>query len=162
MPINKQKKKEIVEKAEKILKASQSLVFVNFKGLKVTDATQMRKEFKKSNVGFSIIKKTLLDRALSGNKITGEAPSLEGEIAVAYGEDLIAPARETYNFQKKLKDNLSIVGGVFEGRYMSKEEMLSIATIPSLQTLHAQFVNLINSPIQGLVMALNAIAGKGK
>ena len=160
MAINKQKKKEIVLKADKILKDSQSVVFVNFKKLKLTDVTLMRKEFKKKNVGYSVIKKTLLERALSKSKVTGEAPKIEGEIAVAYGEDLIAPAREIYNFQKKLKDNLSIVGGIFEGKYMSKEEMLSIAIIPPLQTLHAQFVNLINSPIQGLVLALSAIADK--
>ncbi len=162
MPISKQKKKEIIDKADKILKESQSLVFVGFKGLKVNDATVMRKELKKNKVGFGIIKKTLLQRALATTKTTGEQPALLGEVAVAYGEDLIAPAREVYAFQKKFKDSLSIVGGIFEGRYMSKEEMLSIATIPSLQVLHGQFVNLINSPIQGLVIALNAIADKGK
>ena len=159
MAINKQKKKEIVEKADKILAGSQSVVFVNFKGLKVTDSTAMRKEFKKQGVGYGVIKKTLLQRALAEKKIQGNVPELDGEIAVAYGEDLIVPAREVFNFQKKLKDNISIVGGVFEGKYMSKEEMLSIATIPSLQTLRAQFVNLINSPIQGLVIALSEIAG---
>ena len=43
---------------------------------------------------------------------------------------------------------------------MSKEEMMAIALIPSQQTLYAQFVNVINSPIQGLVMALDAVAKK--
>ncbi|MEK7567829.1 MAG: 50S ribosomal protein L10 [Patescibacteria group bacterium] len=160
MPISKQKKKEIVEKTDEILKKSQSLVFVNFKGLKVNEANIMRKELKKNDVGFGIIKKTLLRRALSNSKTTGELPELLGEVAVAYGEDLVAPAREIFSFQRKFKDILSIVGGIFGGRYMSKEEMLGIATIPPLQVLHGQFVNLINSPIQGLVLALNEIAKK--
>ena len=113
-----------------------------------------------NNIGFGVIKKTLLNRALAATKIEGNIPELAGEVAIAYGEDLIAPAREVYSFQKKLKDNLSIVGGIFEGRYRSKAEMLGIATIPPLQVLHGQFVNLINSPIQGLVIGLKAIADK--
>ena len=160
MAISKQKKIETVEKADNIVKKSQSVVFVTFKGLKVTDTTVMRKELRKNSVGYRVIKKTLLERALSGNKVAGKVPQMDGEIAVVFGDDLIAPAREVYNFQKKFKNQVVIVGGIFEGKYMNKAEMLSIATIPSLQTLHAQFVNLINSPIQGLVMALNAIAEK--
>jgi ribosomal protein L10 len=64
------------------------------------------------------------------------------------------------SFQKKFENKVSILGGVFEGKFMDKESMLSIAAIPSQKTLYAQFVNLINSPIQGLVIGLNAIAEK--
>jgi len=53
---------------------------------------------------------------------------------------------------------MSIIGGVFEGKYMNKEEMLGIATIPPLQTLRGMFVNLINSPIGRFAVALNQIA----
>jgi len=160
MAINKAKKKEIVEKAEGFLKKSAAAVFVSFKGFKVSDATEMRKALKKEGVGYSVLKKTLLKRAITSNKIEGEVPQLEGAIAVAYGEDALAPAREVYNFQKKFKENISIVGGIFEGKLVNKERMLSIATIPPLQVLRGQFVNLINSPIQGLVIALFAIAEK--
>ena len=158
MAINKQKKKEIVAKANDILDKSQSVVFVTFKGLKVTDTTVMRKELKKNSVGYSVIKKTLLQRALAVSKVSGDIPPMNGEIAVAFGDDLIAPAREVYNFQKKFKNQVAIIGGIFEGKYMNKAEMLSIASIPSLKTLQAQFVNLINSPLHGLVIALSAIA----
>lgn len=160
MPITKQKKKDIVEAAEDVVKKSLSSVFVSFKGLKVTDATVMRKDLKKVGVSYQVIKKTLLKRATVAAKIEGEMPDLTGAIAVASGNDLLTPAREIFNFQKKFKDSLSILGGIFEGRLIGREEMLSIATIPPLQVLHGQFVNLINSPIQGLVLALNAIAEK--
>ncbi len=53
-----------------------------------------------------------------------------------------------------------ILGGVFDGVYKSKEEMTEIASIPSLQTLRGMFVNVINSPIQGLAVSLNQIAEK--
>jgi ribosomal protein L10 len=73
---------------------------------------------------------------------------------------LSSPAREVYEFQKKYKNSISILGGVFEGKFMDMEAMVSVAQIPGLKTLQAQFVNLINSPIQGFVMALSEIAKK--
>jgi ribosomal protein L10 len=63
-------------------------------------------------------------------------------------------------FVKSTKEKVRIVGGVFEGRYMSASEMSEIAMIPSQHTLYAQFVMLINSPIQQFVMALDQIAHK--
>jgi len=73
---------------------------------------------------------------------------------------LLSPARGVFEFQKKHKDQVSIIGGVFEGKYMNQSEMTEIATIPPRQVLLGQFVNLINSPIQGLVIALDGIADK--
>ena len=74
--------------------------------------------------------------------------------------DPTAPARGVYTFVKKYKDKLSIVGGIFEGHFLDAKEMNEIATIPPVETLRGMFANVINSPIQGLVIALNAIAEK--
>ncbi len=164
MPRTKIEKKEILEKVEGIVKDAESIVFVNFHGLKVGDTVQVRRQLRKEGVGFFVAKKSLTRKALEGDKtgkkITGNLPELAGELGLAYSKDLIAPAREVYEFQKKFKDSISILGGIFEGKYMSKEEMLAIALIPSQKTLHAMFVNVINSPIQGFVMALDQIAKK--
>jgi large subunit ribosomal protein L10 len=88
-------------------------------------------------------------------------PALVGEFGMAYGTDLVAPARGVYEFQKKLKDQVTIVGGVFENKFMSKEDMMNIASIPPVETLYGMFVNVVNSPIQGFVVALSKIAEKG-
>lgn len=160
MARTKVEKKEILEKLEKIVKDAKSMVFVNFHGLNVGDTTQVRRKLKSESVGFFVSKKSLTKKALDGQKITGVLPELTGEVGLAYGVDLIAPAREIHEFQKKYKGSISILGGVFEGKFMSKEEMMGIALIPSQKTLHAMFVNVINSPIQGFVMALDQIAKK--
>lgn len=160
MSRTKIEKKEIIEKVEKIVKDAQSLVFVNFHKLKVEDATKIRRKLKAEGVGFFVAKKSLTRKAFESKKVEGVFPELPGELGLAYGIDLVAPAREIYEFQKKLKDSISILGGVFEGKFMTKEEMMSIALIPSQKTLHAMFVNVINSPIQGFVMALDQIAKK--
>lgn len=160
MAINKEKKKEIVATVKDILSKSKSVVFVNFHKLPVLESTTIRKELRSKDVQFTVAKKTLTKRALNEASLTGEMPALEGELALVYSADLIAPAREIFGFQKKLDGKVSIMGGVFDGVFKTKEEMEAIASIPSQKVLYAQFVNIINSPIQGLVLALNAIAEK--
>src|SRR5574344_428446 len=160
MTITLQKKKEIVDELESSLKDAKSVVFVKFDKLKVSDVNSLRRGLQKENIGYKVSKKTLLERALSSKGVTGDLPELEGQIAVAYGEDLLAPAREVYSFHKGHKENVSIVGGVFDGVYKNKEEMLSIATIPPIDTLRGMFVNLINSPIQRFAVVLDQIAEK--
>ena len=158
MAKTRDQKKEMVTFLENVSKESKSVVFVNFTKLLVKDETSLRNKLRENGISYKVVKKTLLKKGFDGSSITGEMPELEGMLAIAYGEDPIAPAREVYDFQKTHKDNVSIVGGVFEGKYMTKEEMMSIATIPSTQVLYGQFVNLINTPIQQFVTALSKIA----
>lgn len=160
MARTKSEKKEIMDKVKKVIDDSSTIVFVNFHGLKVADATAIRRKLKSDGVGFFVAKKTLTKKALEGKKYEGTIPELGGELGLAYSKDLVAPARGIYEFQKKLKDSISILGGVFEGVYKTKDEMVAIAAIPSQHTLQAMFVNVINSPIQGFVMALSEVAKK--
>ncbi len=158
---NKQQKKEVLEKVEKAVKGAKSVVFVNFHGMTVAEVTELRKKLRTEKVGYMVAKKTIAKKAIEGAKIaTGTMPELAGEFAFAYGEDQIAPAREVYAFQKKFDKKLSILGGIFEAKFVDKAAMMEIATIPGLQTLYGMFANVINSPIQGLVMALNEISKK--
>jgi large subunit ribosomal protein L10 len=157
----KSKKEEMIKGLEKAVKDSGSVVFVNFHGLKVSDETILRRELRDKGVNYKVSRKTLLKRALAG-KATGELPELSGEVAIAYSADQIAGAREVYNFQKNHKVSLGILGGIFDGKFLDSAKMTEIAMIPSREVLLAQFVNLINSPIQRFAVVLNEIANAKK
>lgn len=159
MAITKEKKQEILAKLDGIKTDSDSIVFVNFQGMEGNDITAMRAKLRAEGVGYFVAKKTLIARAFDG-VFEGEAPQLDGEVALAYSTDAIAPAQNIKAFVKEYTDNLAIAGGVFQGVYKNKEEMTEIASIPALPVLRGMFVNVINSPIQGLVLGLNAIAEK--
>ena len=167
MAITKEKKKEIVANLEKTISKSKSVVFVNFNKLLVKDASLIRRSLKNENVGYVVAKKSLFKRVLDGASIKGERPELKGELSLAYlsaetgakaDGDQLAPARSIYDFQKKFEGKLSIIGGIFDGEYKSQAEMMSIASIPSLDILRGMFVNIINSPIQRFAVALGQIA----
>ncbi len=158
MALSKDKKSEILTRLKKIVNDSTSLVFINFHALPVAESAQIRKALRAKGVGYTVAKKTLTRKVLGEGKIAGDMPEMPGEFGIVYGTDLLDPAHETYEFQKKFDKKLQIVGGVFEGRFMNMSEMVAVAQIPGMKTLQAQFVNLINSPISRFVRALDQIA----
>ena len=160
MAITKQKKGEIVDKLSKAFETAKSLVFVNFKGLSVGNTTEMRQTLKKEGVSYTVAKKTLTNRALESKKFEGEVPALPGELALAWGEDDIAPIAQVYAYQKKYPENLKILGGIFQGRFVGMSEINELALIPPMPILRGKFVNIINTPIQRVAIALSEIAKK--
>jgi len=160
MAITREKKKEIISELKRIFSESESVAFCNFHGLSVKDATEVRNGLREKGVGYYVAKKSLTRKALEEAEVEGNQPEFVGELSIVYGKDATDSAREIYEFQKKFDNQVSIVGGIFAGEYRDKEGMVEVAQIPSLQVLRGQFVNLINSPIQGFAIALNAIAEK--
>jgi large subunit ribosomal protein L10 len=160
MAVSKAKKGEILSKIKKVVSDAKTIVLVNFHGMTMPDTASVRKDLKSKGANFLVAKKTLTRKVLTEGGFQGEIPELPGELGIVYGEDPIEGARGVYEFQKKLDKRIQIIGGVFEGKFMSQNDMLTIAQIPGLKTLQAQFVNIINSPIQGLVIGLKAIADK--
>jgi large subunit ribosomal protein L10 len=159
MAITKQKKVEILEKIKEIT-GKEAVVFANFKGVSGNDTVKMRSKLREAGVTYYVAKKSLIQKAFRESGIEGDLPELEGELALVFSDDQTAPARETFAFQKELDGAISISGGVFENKYLSKIEMEEIALIPGQHQLLGMFVNIINSPVQGFVLALQAIADK--
>ena len=120
MAITKAKKQDILAKLEGIKKEAESVVFVQFKGVTVKDTTAMRRALREAGVGYFVAKKTLMKRVF-GEGYEGTMPELQGEIAVAYSTDAIAPAQKVKEFATKFKDTVAIAGGLFQGVWRNKE-----------------------------------------
>lgn len=159
MAITKDKKRDILARLADALSEATSAVFVGFTKLTVADASSMRRELRKEGVRYFVAKKTLLRRALAERGYAGAVPELPGEVALAWGTsgDTTVPARAVHGHGGKLAGAVSILGGIFEGMFADAEKMKAIATIPPVPVLRGMFVNVINSPIQGLVIALDKI-----
>ena len=161
MAISKNKKSEILAKLTDALKEAKSIAFVGFNKLTVKDVSALRCELTKIDVKYYVAKKTLLKLALKAGAYEGEVPELPGEIAIAWtSSDVTAPARGVYDFGKKLKGALTLVGGVFENTFVDKAYMTTLATIPSMEVLRGMFANIINSPRQRFAIALGEVAKK--
>lgn len=157
MAITKQKKEEVVAKVRDIAQKAKTVVFATFKGLPVNAQNELRRALRAQGVGYTVAKKTLVRRGFDG-AAEGTITDLVGEVALAYGEDELAPAREFATFVKKFPEQLAFAGGMFGGKFVSREEIIAISAIPGMQTLRAQFVQLINSPLQRFAVVLDAQA----
>lgn len=158
MPLSRTQKEEEVGTLTDVFKTASSVVFVTFEGLSVAQANEMRRSFAEQGISYKVAKKTLVDRALDAAGVSGEKPTLEGTLAIAWGDDFVAPAREVKRAGKQYSDAVAINGGIFDGSFMSAAEMTAVADIPPRETLYGQLANVINSPIQGLAVSLGQIA----
>lgn len=165
MAKTKEQKSEIISKLESAFKNASSAVLVHFTKITVAEESAMRRSFRTDGISYTVAKKTLIRRALDKLGLEHKDVPLEGEVAIAYdssrvGDPTAAP-RRMLGFIKQLgAEKLSILGGIFEDQFVGAEKMREIATIPPIQSLRGMFVNVISSPMRGLVVALNAIAEK--
>lgn len=164
MAKTRQQKEEILARVQNGVSSASSAVFVHFTGIPVNDEQKLREQLRGDGVSYFVAKKSIIKKALGDSGIEGEIPELVGEVAIAYNDadaDPTGPARMVHSIGKDLgEDRFTILGGVYEKRFLDKIHMTEIATIPPLPVLRGMFVNVINSPIQGLAVALDAIAAK--
>lgn len=158
MALKKAKKAELIDSYTDALKASKSAVYVKFKGLPVKDTMELRRNLFNEKMHYTVVKKTLWNRAIDAVKITGEKPEVVEEMAVVWGDDLLAPARLSYEFSKTHKESFGILGGIFDGSFKNAQEMLAIATIPPREVLLSQLAFLLKSPMQKIAIAVNEVA----
>lgn len=160
MALTRTKKAELIASYTDALKNAKSAVYVKFKGLPVGETMNLRKKLFNDGISYTVVKKTLWTRATNAVGIKGEAPEVGEELAVIMSNDLLAPARLTYEFAKTHKDNFGIVGGIFDGEFKDQPSMLAIATIPSREVLLSQIAFLLKSPMQRIAIAVSEVAKK--
>jgi len=156
-------KEEVLAKVEQLMKDAASSVFVHFRGIDVAQETSMRKGFRADDLGYKVVKKSLVRRALTTLGHDHASTPLEGEMAIAYNmtetSDPTLAARRVHAFGKEFgADKFMILGGIFQGAFMNGEAMKEIATIPPLPVLQAMFAQLINSPRQRFAVVLSKVA----
>jgi len=132
-----------------------SAVFVNYQGLKVKEADELRRSADKEKVTYTVSKKTLLTKALKSTGVDFDATTLVGMIGVATADDEIAAAKLIAEFGKT-HESLKILGGVVDGKVVDAAAIKALATLPSREQLLGQLVGVINGPVSGFV---NVLAG---
>jgi large subunit ribosomal protein L10 len=157
------RKETIVAQLVEKMDASNGLVFTDYKGLKHQQLENLKKELKKNNSTIIIAKNSLIKLSLGQSKNFAEFKENEGlELPTAtlfIQGDMVEPLK---NLQKLIKEAglPRIKFGVLEGQLVDESGVLKIAALPSRETLIAQFVGMLNSPIQGLVVTLNGTIQK--
>ncbi|NLM37081.1 MAG: 50S ribosomal protein L10 [Firmicutes bacterium] len=140
---------------EKMAKA-QSVVLVDFRGLTVQEATELRKKLRAAGVELRVAKNTLTRLAAEKANLKELHAYLEGPTALAFGyEDPVSPAKILSEFAKDHK-KLELKGGVLEGKVIDQAMVKALAELPSREVLLGQLVGLLQAPIRNLAYVLSA------
>lgn len=155
--LTKNQKIELVKVITEKLKEAKSSVFVDYKGLKVKDATELKKELRASGVEYVVVRKTLLDIALKNAGVENvSVKSMEGQIALSLSNTDEVSAAKIIDKFAKTNENIKMLGGVLGVQAMSAAEVNALAKIPSKEQLLGQLVGTLNAPVSGFV---NVLAG---
>ena len=148
---------EVEELSEKIKKAKVVLL-TDYKGINVADVTALRANLRKTESEYKVIKNNITRRALQNCKIEGIEDQLEGTTAVILGyEDYLEPLKAIYEFSKD-NEYYKIKGGIIEGKVVPVEELITLAKLPSRETLIAQLAGALLGNISKLAVALDQVA----
>lgn len=154
--IIKQKEEEVNALAEKI-KDAKLVLLADYRGINVTDVTELRANLRKTNSDYKVIKNNITRRALAKCGVEGLDEELSGPTAVILGyEDYLEPAKAIYEFTKK-NEFYKIKGGIIEGKVMTAEEIITLAKLPSREALLSMLAGALLGTITKFAVALDQV-----
>ena len=147
----------VAELTEKIQKASAG-VLVDYKGITVAEDTALRAELRENGVEYSVVKNTLVRRAIDQVGMSELDSILNGTTSLAISkDDPIAPMRIINKYSKQMGDRFNIKAGFMEGQVLPLEDIAALAELPSKEVLQAQVLGTMLAPITSLAIVIKAI-----
>jgi large subunit ribosomal protein L10 len=153
-------KKQQVAALKERLDSSIAGVVVDYKGISVEDDTKLRKELREAGVEYTVVKNTLLGRAIDGTSLADMGSALEGTTAIATSkDDYVAAARILGKYAEK-SNSFALKAGYLDGEVISLEKLDALAKLPSREVLLATVLSAFNAPIASFARAVQAIVDK--
>ncbi|MDA0999730.1 MAG: 50S ribosomal protein L10 [bacterium] len=153
----RENKVKAVEELQKRISEASILVLFDYRGLSVSQMTELRRQLREAGVELSVVKNTLVSRALGGtpNEVLREKLTGPISIATAVGDPTV-PARVLNDFLKGLSAG-EIRGGALEGEFLDPAKIKELAMLPSREVLLSQMLGAMEATVAGLPRVLNAI-----
>ena len=158
--MNKEQKAEKVAQIATAIRESEAIFAVDYRGISVPQAAELRAKLIEAGARFSVVKNTLTERAVDDVGADTLKDYLEGPTAFTFvsaeGGDVAMAAKALSQF-RRANEVLEFKGGIMGGETLSIEQIESIAKLPAIDVLHGQMVGVLASPITGLVRGLNQL-----
>jgi len=156
MVVTRADKETELQDLERAFKGTDSAIVLDFKGLKVPEVTELRRQVRGARGQYKVVKNTLARRAMIGTSFEALGEFFTGTTAVAYsGDDPVALAKVLTTFAKTTPA-LQIKAAVVQGRAIKAGEVTELATLPGKPELYAKLLFLLQAPMVQLVSVLNA------
>jgi large subunit ribosomal protein L10 len=155
--VNRDQKAAVVDRIAGQLESADAVFAIDYRGLSVKQAVDLRTSLKDADAQFQVAKNTLTERAAEKAGADAIKPLLEGPTALTFVNGDVAVAAKALATFRRQNNVLEFKGGQLGGEALSIEQIESIARLPARDVLFGQFVGLTASPLTGLVRGLNAL-----
>jgi large subunit ribosomal protein L10 len=159
--LDRNQKAAVIEEVAGQIQESQAVFAVDYRGISVPQAAQLRTRLRETDATFRVVKNTLSERAAEKADAPGLKEFLAGPTAMTFVRgDAAAAAKALNDFARSTGGLLVFKGGWMNGQPLSADEIVSISRLPSREVLYGQLVGMVASPLTGLVTGLsNLISG---
>ena len=155
-----QEKQALVEELAGKLSSSAAGVIVEYKGISVADDTALRRKLRAAGVDYAVVKNTMLRRAAEKAGLEGLNDVLKGTTALAVSAEDPTVAAKILCEQAKGDENFKVKAGFLEGEVIDSARVNELAKLPNKEGLISMLLSVLNGPVRGLAVALNAIVEK--
>jgi len=155
--MNRDQKAAVIEEVATQIKESDAVFAVDYRGISVTQAADLRARLSEAGASLRVVKNTLTERAADKAGAEHLKELLEGPTAFTFVRGDAALAAKAIATFRREHQVLEFKGGTMDGATLSVEELEAIARLPAREVLHGQLVGVLASPVTGLVRGLNQL-----
>ena len=157
--MNREQKAAVIDEIAAEIKEADAIYAVDYRGISVPAAAELRTKLRDADATFRIVKNTLTERAADKAEIAGLKELLEGPTALTFVRGDAALAAKALSDQARTTETLAFKGGFLNGAALSPDDIKSIARLPAREVLYGQLVGIVASPITGLARGLGSLLG---
>ena len=157
--MDRTEKREFVASLATVFAETSFVLVAQNKGLTVADVSELRRRMRAAGATYKVAKNRLATLALEGTRFDGVKPLLKGPTALAWSKDPVAVAKTAVEFAKT-NDKFVVLGGALGTQTLDATGVKALAELPSLETLRAQLVGLIQTPATRIAGVLQAPGGQ--
>ena len=154
--MNKAEKQQTVATLGEQFRAISSAFLINYKGLKVVDATELRRKVREMDGSYLVVKNSLATRAAKETMLEKLIPYFEGPTAVAFHRKDVVGLAKLLTEMAKANPNVAFKAALIEGKVVPASEIQSIASMPSREVMLGKLLFLLKAPLQKLATVLKA------
>ena len=159
MGVDRTEKREFVSALGRVFAETSMVVVTRNKGMTVAEVSDLRRRMRATGSTYKVAKNRLTSLALEGTRFDGIKPMLSGPTALAWSQDPVAVAKTAVDFAKT-NEKFEVLGGALGTQMLSPDGVKALAELPSLDTLRATLVGLIQTPATRIAGVLAAPAGQ--
>ncbi len=156
--MDRTEKREFVASLAEVFAETSMVVVTRNDGLTVAEVTDLRRKMRAEGVTFKVAKNRLANLALDGTRFDGIKPMLKGPTALAWSKDPVAAAKVAVEFAKT-NEKFVVIGGALGTQALDASGIKALAELPSLDTLRAKLVGMIQTPATRIAGVIQAPAG---